>query len=685
MLCTMTLSSEAQFTYISPVPGSKLHNKETNIILRTGKIIDAASLKTNLVSISGTLSGLHECRIKLADDKKSILVYPVPMLSGGETVTVTVNDGIRNENGEEVRGTTFKFQTHPDYTLEQREEMNRPYPDSMDDEQHNSPRTLNCNFLPAVNIVSTPGAYYDEPVFYRNQALSPNDDCFRATIISSEGDSIYSFYDNQKGYGFEINDNGYLTYYNIPDSCFDMMDSSYNVVKQFFMGNGYNADEHEFKISTDGYYFLMCVDKELMNLTQYGGSAHAVVFGTILQELDPGNNVIFEWRSWDHFQITDADDYVDLTYNFVDYVHTNSIDLDGDGNLLISNRNSDEITKINLATGAIMWRLGGENNQFTFMNETSTPQPFSHQHDFRRLANGHYSMCDNGNYQIPQVCIAKEYEIDTVNMIATLVWSYQHPQVSGIYIQSDAFGSVQYLPNGNRLIDWGRRLYTVLGGIPSYTEVDSLGNIVWELSYVDSFFDSYRVFKFAWDRCHLISDFSLIADNITTNSCQLHWNDNAKFSGFNLEYKKCGEISWNSIILDTNFYELGGLEVNTCYDWRVLSICAIYDDSSYTSTHQFTTLNLQSASEVSNTISPPELFPNPASGKTELKFYCGKSGELEIMIYNLLGQRLSHQTIAVHSGLNKLTLDLTSLAAGIFQVETKMNDAKWFRKLVVYD
>src|SRR5689334_23947864 len=110
------IASQAQFSYISPMPGSKMHNKETNIILRTGKPIDASSLKTNLVSINGSVSGTHECKIKLADDGKSILIYPSPILSGGETVTVVVNDGIRNETGEVIYGITFQFQSHPDFT-----------------------------------------------------------------------------------------------------------------------------------------------------------------------------------------------------------------------------------------------------------------------------------------------------------------------------------------------------------------------------------------------------------------------------------------------------------------------------------------------------------------------------------------------------------------------------------------
>ncbi|GIT32243.1 MAG: hypothetical protein Ct9H300mP2_3220 [Candidatus Neomarinimicrobiota bacterium] len=50
---------------------------------------------------------------------------------------------------------------------------------------------------------------------------------------------------------------------------------------------------------------------------------------------------------------------MDLTAQVIDYVHANAIELDNDGNILLSCRHMDEITKINHQTGEIIWRLGG--------------------------------------------------------------------------------------------------------------------------------------------------------------------------------------------------------------------------------------------------------------------------------------------------------------------------------------
>src|SRR6185295_14351953 len=88
-------SAFAQFKYIWPMPGSKLSNKETNIILKNGSFIDPSSIKNNLVTITGTRSGLHTARIVLSDDKKTIVVFPHPMLQSGETVIVSVANGFK--------------------------------------------------------------------------------------------------------------------------------------------------------------------------------------------------------------------------------------------------------------------------------------------------------------------------------------------------------------------------------------------------------------------------------------------------------------------------------------------------------------------------------------------------------------------------------------------------------------
>ena len=48
-----------------------------------------------------------------------------------------------------------------------------------------------------------------------------------------------------------------------------------------------------------------------------------------------------------------------------DFFHINSIDVDRDGSLLISARNTWTVYDLNPATGQIRWQLGGKHSSFT--------------------------------------------------------------------------------------------------------------------------------------------------------------------------------------------------------------------------------------------------------------------------------------------------------------------------------
>src|SRR4030095_11538262 len=108
--------ASAQFQYVSPMPGSRMHYPQTNIILRNGDLINAASLADpDFFFVSGSLSGTHQMNAALSDDGKTILLRPLVPFSEGEAVNVTVNDGIRNISGKVIKGTSFTF-----YTIEPR-------------------------------------------------------------------------------------------------------------------------------------------------------------------------------------------------------------------------------------------------------------------------------------------------------------------------------------------------------------------------------------------------------------------------------------------------------------------------------------------------------------------------------------------------------------------------------------
>jgi len=687
----------AQFKYIWPLPGSKFHNKETSIILKNGSFIDPSSIKNNLVTITGTRSGLHSARVVLSDDKKTLVIYPQPMLQNGENITVNVANGFKKSDGTLINGTSFEFETRPD----------RNVPKSPDNNQGSEAGTRELCGIAPFSLTSTSGAYPGNAFYYNFWTYAPA--CWARTVISNTGDSVYAGFDDNQGIDFKINHNGYITYHDAITRLWYMADSSFNVVKTFQMGNGYFSDEHDFQIFPNGYYLMMGLDTMFdQDLTSIGGNDSINVIGNVVQELDPSGNVIFEWNSFipGQYSYSDAMFWVLSPVPFLpqhgswDWFHANSFELYQDSTILLSSRHYSEVTKLSLTTGNILWRWGGTNNQFHFFNDDSDRyyHPgsadtffFSGQHDVRCLPNGHITMFNNDNRLdlaggITKVWSdAKEYVLDETNKTATLVWHYYNPPVNGLDLQANAMGSVQRLPNGNTFISWGLivQSYNLM---PKITEVDSLGNKVWELSWTDTvnFFAAYRAHKYIWEPCNILPDSSLHTDSITTHSAGLSWASNSKFSGYILEYKLCGASTWIQVPLDTNYFKLDGLLPDSCYNWRVRNICAIYNDTALSSTHQFTTLNSLGIPQPINSIASFKLYPNPTSGEVEINFTISAEQQVGFTIYNFLGGIVKHEIISAHAGTNKMKVDLGNLAAGVYNVELKAGTQIMYNRLVVH-
>lgn len=690
-------SAFAQFQFISPEPNSLYHNPETNIILKSAQKVNEKSLLPGLVQVAGSVSGEHVCRIVLSNDQRTILLFPAVPFDFNETVEVTVADGFETISGEILAGISFSFKIHPVRTPESLEAINKAYQHAREEEYGVAPETQSnsskmppeCSF-PATEITAT-GNEYAAPVFMRNQRLNDNI-CFARQIMGNNGDSIYAEFDEMAGIDFKINLNGYLTYFDKSDSSFAMMDSSFNLVKKFYMGNGYPCDEHDFLVYPDGHAFLMCYDAQIVDMSVIvaGGLVDAVVLGLVLQELDEDGNVIFQWRSWDHLEITDAvDNYVNLTLPEIDYVHGNSIDIDTDGNLLVSCRHLSSILKINKLTGEIMWQMGGENNDFTFPNETGVNH-FFYQHHFRLLPDGNYSMFNNANYQVPQASSAKVYSLNQTTKTATLVWEYVHPKVTGYnqsvdyYVYGRAMGNVELLPNGNWLIGWGLLTNTHLAPFPNITEVDSLGNIVWEMRYTDSTLVSYRAFKFDFIRCGFIADSSLVATYVGYDSVDLAWDNSNNASSYIFQYRLFGSSDWITIPLTTNSISLNGLLQQSVYEWRVQSVCETYNDSSaLTAIHVFNTIfnGMPSAHVTGFGLN---IYPNPAVGITNLSFMIPESGTFNLLITNLMGEKIFEKEITVPKGKSMLSLPLDNWISGMYSVQISNAQSVITRSLLVH-
>jgi hypothetical protein len=486
----------AQFTFVSPLPDSKNHRPECGIILKAGDYVDSSSLhKVQLFSITGSISGSHDFDIILADDGKTILLRTKHPYNYLDQVTVEVKEGIENARGRVLEGFTFRFEIRPQpsegeerHFEELRNEMMREKYGN--ESYHNDDDPPPSDDLPPFTIdVNTSPA--EGAVFYHNLSLFglPFEG---PAILTSEGEYLFNKVAPYKGLNFTLNENGYLTMYDEISDSFEMLDSSFMVIDHYAAGNGYPTDIHDFQVFSNGHSIILGLDYQSVDMTVYDPSyqSNATVIGAILQELDASKNVIFEWRSWDYIDIPEAL-HEPLWFGVIDYVHANSFDLDTDGNILLSCRNLDQVIKINRQTGEIMWRLGGVENEFTFINDTLR---FTYQHDARRIANGNLTLYDNGNYHPAARSYAKEYQLDEVNKTATLVWSYAHPLVDNLPVIGYAMGNVQRLSNGNTFINWGSIYIGDLGhGSPNLTEVDAEGNIVWEMTSTTRIITSFTV------------------------------------------------------------------------------------------------------------------------------------------------------------------------------------------------
>jgi hypothetical protein len=273
-----------------------------------------------------------------------------------------------------------------------------------------------------------------------------------------------------------------------------LLDQTFTEMDTIFPGHGYWADDHELQLLENGHTLLIARETIHIDMNDVigGGRENASVEAHHFQELDQNRDVIFEWRSWDYLDIRDT--FVGITYNHIDYVHMNSVALDFDGHFIVSIREYSMIMKIHRITGDVIWKWGGIQNEFDWINED---RPFAFQHDARPVKGkpDNYVMFDNGRGSDPEYSRAVEYKLDTEAepMTAEKVWEYADENWFSI-----AMGSAQRLSNGNTLIDWpscdwsSDRL-----GMMRVTEVNANNDLLWEMQSFTNM--NYRCRRYEWD------------------------------------------------------------------------------------------------------------------------------------------------------------------------------------------
>jgi hypothetical protein len=264
----------------------------------------------------------------------------------------------------------------------------------------------------------------------------------------------------------------------------EIYSTSYQPIARVLAGNGYKADLHQFTITPQGTAWIDAFDPVQLNLTSMGGSAHAVVNDSIVQEIDVKTGlVMWEWHALGHIPLRDSYSAMPHTSVNWDYVHVNSIDPGTDGNVLLSARGTWTVYDVNIHTGAFIWRIGGKYPSFKRAPGTF----FYWQHDARWQPGGLVSVFDNGSDPAHEKqSRGLLLDPNTATHTVTLVKQFTNPNAA---LLASSQGDMLNLPGGNWLMGYG--------GLPNFTEYSASGEVLFDAT-LGRHVQDFRTFLAPW-------------------------------------------------------------------------------------------------------------------------------------------------------------------------------------------
>ncbi len=669
--------------FINPRPGARHANPQTTLSLRPGEVLTRGDLPTlRSLHVVGSLSGVHTGEILLARDNRTVIFKPDQSFLAGETVTVA------SQQTGAFPALRYSFRINPDpldeatiqrlneqfYQLEETERANRgravrtstSTPQVSGDELNELalPDVFPEYSFTAVDSGLVPGYLY---LTVSNNHLQ----VYYAVILDNEGE--IKFFKRIQDHRFEdlhpMTAANRIAYFDSELQGYEILDgSTYVPVDTITGANGYDTDMHELLMLEDGTTWQILHDYRIVDLTHLGGREDALVLGMGVQEQDPDGNVVFEWLSLDYIPVGDSDDrYVNYNGNLVDYCHMNTIELDDDGNLLLSLRNLHEITKVNYDTGEIMWRLGGgETNEFEYLNNSPM---FSMQHDIRRLDNGNITLFDNGVDMFPEYTYVKEYEVDTVNMSVDMVWSYaQDPPTFSMYR-----GNSLRHDNDNTVIGWG--LCEV--GTPLVSEINLDGEELLAATFYNT--GNYRWHGYRAYKSPLIGvaekpyvDFSLRDSCIVLYMYQFGRED---IVSYDIYLDTDTEPTTFFANTSDSVYILHTLDPSEEYHVRVRSINEDGEVSGWSNEMYFEgryAVDERDLAGMPNRFTLLPVYPNPFNSFARIRMQMPHRDHATVRVLNTLGREVEVLFDGpCPAGVRRMTFDGSDYASGVYFIQAE--------------
>ena len=470
-------ASQAATVTISPLQGAEDASPQTQI-----SFLGASASEIHDISVVGSSSGSHRGRLESYTSAVGASFLPARQFTEGERVSVRATVG----HATLTTAFTVAHIDHYDYMASVRSSQVKPAPgQSFVSAPTLQPPLVSIDYdspeAAAGDIFMTfaHGAGQSGPMIVNGAGrlvwFTPVPKGMTATDLQVE---------SYAGKPALVWWQGYIPSLGIGFGADELYGSDYRPLAQVNAGNGYKADLHDIQITPKGSAFITSNTLVHTDLASGGGPREGVLIDSLLQEIDIKTGlVMFEWHAYGHVALSESysDAQVSSTQPW-DWFHLNSISLGPDGNVLISSRNTSALYDVSLASGRVLWRIGGKNPTFKMGAGTG----MAYQHDARWQPDHTITVFDDGavpkkHSQSRAIRLAIDWTHLTVHLVGRDVRT--PPLLTG------SQGNDQILPNGDSFVGWGE--------VPYFTEFSPSGQIVFEgrMPYPAQ---SYRAFKFPW-------------------------------------------------------------------------------------------------------------------------------------------------------------------------------------------
>ena len=494
---------------VFPPPGTLAASQGTGISFR--------GVGTGLVampSVVGSASGSHAGHLQAHPDGQGATFAPDSPFQPAETVRVTTNLAVRGGSGDAFTFTIAQPVTTPDAPPPDAPKPAAPQPDaamSFASRPDLHPPKLDTavashNVAPGDIFLTPSGPLpqtgplivddHGQPVWFDP---TTNGRAFNFAVQTYKGNPALTWFEGT------VTPNGY------GQGVYVLADDHYREIARVHAGNGYTGDLHDFQITPQDTALFTIYSRVHADATAVGGAKDQPVTDAVVQEVDiPTGAMLFEWHSLGTVGLQES--YQPLpkkNSTSYDYVHPNSVALDSDNSVLISGRHTWSVFKVDRATGALAWRLGGKQSNFSMDDGTL----FAWQHDVRRQPDSTLTAFDNGASASTKRHASRGLvlRVNEHAMTVRLLREYENPHGSTATSQGD----FQVLANGDYFAGWG--------ALPEYSEFGTDGTLLADTKLPVGA-SSYRAFRFPWTGHPLDAPSAVVARTGADVAVSASWN-----------------------------------------------------------------------------------------------------------------------------------------------------------------